>query len=209
MKTGSEVEQLSCSEDHLQLSTDMKKELVEVKLKSIQQYAMNVTLDPDTANSWLVLSNDGKQVYPSNVKKTLPDTLERFSPCIMVLGKQSFSSGRFYFEVQVKGKTEWDLGVTTESVKRKGQLILCPQNGFWTLWLRNGNEYRALIGSPLTLSLQSGPEKVGVFVDYEEGLVSFYDVDAGTLIYSFTGYILVNFDHLWCRKENYSLANDS
>ncbi|KAL3978843.1 hypothetical protein ACER0C_019905 [Sarotherodon galilaeus] len=148
MKTGSEVEQLSCSEDHLQLSTDMKKELVEAELKSIQQYAMNVTLDPDTANSWLVLSNDGKQVYPSNVKKTLPDTLERFSPCIMVLGKQSFSSGRFYFEVQVKGKTEWDLGVATES---------------------------------------SGPEKVGVFVDYEEGLVSFSDVDAGTLIYSFTG----------------------
>ena len=37
------------------------------------------------------------------------------------------------------------------------------------------------------LSLKSQPEKVGVFVDYEEGLVSFYDVDAAALIYSFTG----------------------
>ncbi|TNN87197.1 E3 ubiquitin-protein ligase TRIM21 [Liparis tanakae] len=31
------------------------------------------------------------------------------------------------------------------------------------------------------------PQKVGVFVDYEEGLVSFYDVKAAALIYSFTG----------------------
>ncbi|KAK9516159.1 hypothetical protein VZT92_024111 [Zoarces viviparus] len=37
------------------------------------------------------------------------------------------------------------------------------------------------------LSLKSRPQKVGVFVDYEEGLVSFYDVDAAALIYSFTG----------------------
>ncbi|KAK9516161.1 hypothetical protein VZT92_024112 [Zoarces viviparus] len=37
------------------------------------------------------------------------------------------------------------------------------------------------------LSLKSQPQKVGVFVDYEEGLVSFYDVDAAALIYSFTG----------------------
>ncbi|KAK9516140.1 hypothetical protein VZT92_024093 [Zoarces viviparus] len=36
-------------------------------------------------------------------------------------------------------------------------------------------------------SCLSQPQKVGVFVDYEEGLVSFYDVDAAALIYSFTG----------------------
>ncbi|TNN25516.1 Pyrin [Liparis tanakae] len=39
----------------------------------------------------------------------------------------------------------------------------------------------------VVLSLRSRPQKVGVFVDYEEGLVSFYDVKAAALIYSFTG----------------------
>uniref|UniRef100_A0A3P8QC78 Uncharacterized protein n=1 Tax=Astatotilapia calliptera TaxID=8154 RepID=A0A3P8QC78_ASTCA len=101
--------------------------------------------------------------------------------------EQSFSSGRFYFEVEVKGKTEWDLGVARESIDRRSNIILSPQNGFWTVLLRNGNEYKACAAPPVRLCLQPGPEKVGVFVDYEEGLVSFYDVDAAALIYSFTG----------------------
>ena len=53
--------------------------------------------------------------------------------------------------------------------------------------LRNENNYEAREDPPVCLSLKSRPEKVGVFVDYEEGLVSFYDVDAAALIYSFTG----------------------
>ncbi|XP_019212384.1 zinc finger protein RFP-like [Oreochromis niloticus] len=165
----------------------MKKKLFEAELQRVQQYEVDVTLDPDTAHPELILSDDGKQVYHSDVRKKLPNNPERFSQCANVLGEQSFSSGRFYFEVQVKGKTDWTLGVATESINRKGQITLSPRNGFWTVWLRNGNEYRALIGSPLLLCLNPGPEKVGVFVDYEEGLVSFYDVGAAALIYSFTG----------------------
>ncbi|CAI5666015.1 unnamed protein product [Oreochromis niloticus] len=165
----------------------MKKKLFEAELKRVQQYAVDVTLDPDTANSKLILSDDKKQVHCGDVRNNLPDNPERFSSCANVLGKQSFSSGRFYFEVQVKGKTDWDLGVARESINRKGRIELTPQDGFWTVWLRNGNEYRALAGPSVPLCLQSGPEKVGVFVDYEEGLVSFYDVGAAALIYSFTG----------------------
>ncbi|XP_031157023.1 E3 ubiquitin-protein ligase TRIM39-like [Sander lucioperca] len=168
------------------LSKQMKK-LLEAELKRVQQYAMDVTLDPDTAHPELILSDDGKQVNHGDVRKNLPDNPERFSKCVCVLGKQSFSSGRFYFEVQVKGKIEWILGVVRESINRKGEFTLSPQNGFWTIVLRNGNEYKALAGPPVRLSLKSPPQKVGVFVDYEEGLVSFYDVDAAALIYSFTG----------------------
>ncbi|KAL3995759.1 cytochrome c oxidase subunit 6c [Sarotherodon galilaeus] len=165
----------------------MKKKLFEAELKRVQQYAVDVTLDPDTANPYLIVSDDGKQVNHGDVRKKLPDNPERFSYCVCVLGEQSLSSGRFYFEVQVKGKTDWDLGVATESISRKGKIRLIPQNGFWTVWLRNGNEYSACAAPPVCLCLRSGPEKVGVFVDYEEGLVSFYDVDAAALIYSFTG----------------------
>ncbi|XP_071395903.1 E3 ubiquitin-protein ligase TRIM39-like isoform X2 [Centroberyx affinis] len=167
------------------LSKEMEK-LLEAELKRVQQYAVDVTLDPDTALPSLILSDDGKQVNYDNVKKNPPDNPERFSSCTCVLGKQSFSSGRFYYEVQVKGKTDWDLGVARGSIKRKGKIIASPEYGIWTICLRNGNEYKALAG-PGVLSLKTKPQKVGVFVDYEEGLVSFYDVDAAALIYSDTG----------------------
>ncbi|XP_034541082.1 E3 ubiquitin-protein ligase TRIM21-like [Notolabrus celidotus] len=178
------------------LSEQMKK-LIEAELKRVQQneaelkrvqrYEVDLTLDPDTAGSGLILSDDGKNVYQSNKRKNIPNNPERFSYYPIVLSKQSFSSGRFYFEVQVKGKTWWGLGVARESINRKGSITLRPQDGFWTIRLRNENEYTACDHHSVRLSLQPGPEKVGVFVDYEEGLVSFYDVDARALIYSFTG----------------------
>ncbi|XP_074489699.1 E3 ubiquitin-protein ligase TRIM21-like [Sebastes fasciatus] len=163
------------------------KKLFEAKLKRVQQSAVDVTLDPDTAHPNLILSDDGKQVNCGDVKKNLPDNPERFNPCVTVLAKQSFSSGRFYYEVQVKGKTTWDLGVARESINRKGRIELSPEDGYWTMCLRNKKEYNVCTNPSVCLSLESQPEKVGVFVDYEEGLVSFYDVDAAALIYSFTG----------------------
>ncbi|XP_031157018.1 nuclear factor 7, brain-like [Sander lucioperca] len=169
------------------LCTEMKKLLAESELKRVQQYAVDVTLDPDTAHPNLILSDDGKQVNLGDVRKKLPDNSERFSRYCIVLGKRSFSSGRFYFEVQVKGKTKWTLGVARESIDRKGAITASPKDGNWTIWLKNRNEYKALADPLVSLSLESPPQKVGVFVDYEEGLVSFYDVDAAALIYSFTG----------------------
>uniref|UniRef100_UPI0037E72236 E3 ubiquitin-protein ligase TRIM21-like n=1 Tax=Semicossyphus pulcher TaxID=241346 RepID=UPI0037E72236 len=165
------------------LSEEMKK-LLDAELKRVQQYAADVTLDPDTAHPWLILSDDGKQVHHGDVKKKLPDNPERFSKYGFVLAKQSFSSGRFYFEVQVKGKTVWFLGVARESINRKGDIT--PEDGIWCILLLNRNEYTAFADPPVSLSLKSPPEKVGVFVDYEEGLVSFCDVDSAALIYSFT-----------------------
>ncbi|XP_030283017.1 pyrin-like [Sparus aurata] len=163
------------------------KKLFEAELKRVQQYAVNVTLDPDTAHPKLILSDDGKQVKHRDVKKKLPDNPERFDTCHCVLSKQSFSSGRFYYAVKVKEKTKWDLGVARESIKRKGPITLTPQDGYWTICLRNEGEYKAGADPPVTISLKCRPEKVGVFVDFEEGLVSFYDVDAASFIYSFTG----------------------
>ncbi|XP_042371645.1 E3 ubiquitin-protein ligase TRIM11-like, partial [Plectropomus leopardus] len=168
------------------ISLEMKK-LLEGELKRVQQYVVDVTLDPDTAHPSLILSGENKKVCPGDLKRNLPDSPKRFSlnPC--VLGMQSISTGRFYFEVQVKGKTAWDLGVAKESINRKEDIPLSPEDGYWTIWLRKSNKYKALNDPPVHLSLKSPPQKVGVFVDYEEGLVSFYDVDAAALIYSFTG----------------------
>ncbi|XP_023270611.1 uncharacterized protein LOC111661327 [Seriola lalandi dorsalis] len=156
------------------------------ELQSVQQFAVEVTLDTDTAHPNLILSDDGKQVHHGDVRKNLPDSPKRFNSCVNVLGKESFSSGRFYFEVQVKGKTAWTVGVAKESIDRKGDITLSPEDGFWTVWLRNGDEYKAIASPSVDLSLKMPPQKVGVFVDYEEGLVSFYDPEAADLLYSFT-----------------------
>ncbi|CAI5638644.1 unnamed protein product [Oreochromis niloticus] len=168
------------------LSKDMKKLFV-AELKRVQQYAVDVTLDPDTAHPHLILSDDGKQVHCGEEENDLPDNPERFSEFPIVLGKQSFSSGRFYFEVQVNDKTEWALGVARESVNRKEVMTLSPKNGYWTVGVCE-NICVAVDDLPVHLPLQSGPQKVGVFVDYEEGLVSFHDVDDVDVIYSFSGF---------------------
>ncbi|KAM3624173.1 uncharacterized protein V6R79_020272 [Siganus canaliculatus] len=169
------------------LSKELKKLLTEAKFRVIQQYAVDVTLDADTAHPELILSNDGKRVNHGDVTNNFRDSSQRFSHYNFVLGAEGFSSGRFYFEVGVRGKTKWNLGVVRESVDRKTEVTMRPEDGYWTIWLRNGNEYRALAGPSVSLSLQSQPQKLGVFVDYDEGLVSFYDVNAAALIYSFTG----------------------
>ncbi|XP_029010225.1 nuclear factor 7, ovary-like [Betta splendens] len=161
--------------------------LYEVELKRVRRHAVPVTLDPDTAHPRLILSDDGKQVAYGDITKDLPPTPKKFSYCACVLGKQSISAGQVYYEVLIKGKTAWDLGVAEESVNRKGQIKANPQNGLWTISLRDGRRYYAPAGPTVHLCLTSQPEKVGVFVSYEEGLVSFYDADTAALIYSFTG----------------------
>ncbi|XP_049338573.1 E3 ubiquitin-protein ligase TRIM39-like isoform X6 [Astyanax mexicanus] len=168
------------------LSEEMRK-VLKTQLKRIQQYAVDVTLDPDTAHPNLILSDDGKEVTCGDSGQNLPDSPQRFNLVPFVLGKEGFSSGRFYYEVQVRGKSKWDLGVIRESSNRKGKITVSPENGFWSIWLRNETEYKAGDSPPVLLSLNQVLQKVGVFVDYEEGLVSFYDVETSSHIYSFTG----------------------
>ncbi|KAJ4945140.1 hypothetical protein JOQ06_013676 [Pogonophryne albipinna] len=102
---------------------------------------------------------EGKQNMRMKRAEDFIKELEQEISQLKKRGKQSLSSGKFYFEVQVKGKTEWDFGVARESINRKGDISLCPEDGYWTIWLTKGFE----------------------------GLVSFYDVDAAALLYSFTG----------------------
>ncbi|XP_050993115.1 zinc-binding protein A33-like [Labeo rohita] len=187
MKTHESLETLRRALTELQETLDEKlTQTVSTGLKWMQQCAVDVTLDPDTAHPALILSHDGKQVRCGDVKQKCPDNPKRFHRYVNVLAEEGFSSGTFYFEVQVKGKTKWDLGVARESIERKGEIKLRPSTGYWTVWLRNGNEYAALSEPTVSLSLRVKPQRVGVFVDYEEGLVSFYDVESSSHIYSYT-----------------------
>ncbi|CAL8283654.1 unnamed protein product, partial [Gadus morhua 'NCC'] len=166
------------------LNMEMKK-LRDAELKRVQQYEVDVTLDPDTTHPNLILSEDGKQVHDGGVRKKLTDNPKRFTKYLFVLTRQSFSSGRFYFEVQVKDKTVWYIGVARESIDRKGETIETPETVYWTLYYDKG--VLVFNDTPdVYLPLRAELQKVGVFVDYDEGLVSFYDVEARVHIYSAT-----------------------
>ncbi|XP_055737591.1 E3 ubiquitin-protein ligase TRIM21-like [Salvelinus fontinalis] len=169
------------------LHNEMEK-LPDIKLKRMQQCAVDVTLDPDTAHPFLILGKKKrKQVRCGEENQGNPTNYpKRFKNSFSVLGKEGFSSGRFYYEVQVTGKTWWWLGVASESIDRKESLNL-SSDGLWTVWLNGENGYGANNYYPVRLSLREKPQKVGVFVDYEKGQVSFYDVKAKSHIYSFDG----------------------
>lgn len=150
-------------------------------------HTVDVKLDPATAHRRLILSEEGKEVKDGGEEdgKT-DDDPKRFDWFGSVLGVNCLTSGKSYWEVEVSNKNGWDLGVARGDASRKGSLVLNPENGYWATVHYEGEKYAALTAPPLLLSLKQKPKTVGVFVDYEEGLVSFYDVTAQSHIYSFT-----------------------
>ncbi|XP_078501950.1 E3 ubiquitin-protein ligase TRIM39-like [Lissotriton helveticus] len=160
--------------------------LAELDWRCIKSCSCDVILDPDTAHRYLVVSEDRKSVRRARREQDPPDMPERFTRYITVLGKESLSSGKHYWEVEVGDKTGWDLGVCDESVSRKGKSRLSPENGFWTVWFKNG-EYKALI-SPLTTILkpQVPLRVVGLLLDYEAGRFSVYNVQDRSLLFTFS-----------------------
>ncbi|XP_037770751.1 butyrophilin subfamily 1 member A1-like [Chelonia mydas] len=157
----------------------------ELRWRSAQLYAVDVTLDPDTANPWLVLSEDRKCVRDGDTRQDLPDKPERFDPCPSVLGAEGFTGGRRYWEVGVGDKTEWDVGICRESVRRKGWVTLSPKDGFWVVRLGDGG-YKALTSPRTPLPVSVRPGRVGIFLDYGAGEVSFYNVTDGSHLFTFT-----------------------
>uniref|UniRef100_A0A674JUI2 E3 ubiquitin-protein ligase TRIM39-like n=1 Tax=Terrapene triunguis TaxID=2587831 RepID=A0A674JUI2_9SAUR len=152
---------------------------------SVTLSPVDVTLDPDTANPWLVLSEDRKRVRFGDTQQDLPNNPERFDTYPEVLGAEGFTGGRRYWEVEVGDKTRWTLGVCRESVNRKGESSYSPGNGFWAMWLRKG-EYKAFTSPPTLLPVSVRPSRVGIFLDYEAGEVSFYNVTDRSHLFTFT-----------------------
>lgn len=162
------------------------EKLSSVELKRIPTFAVDVKLDPTSAHPFLALSRDGKSVRDGGKNQEVPDAPQRFDTFGSIMGLNRLTSGKSYWEVEVTNKTGWDLGVARRDAKRKGKLKLSPENGYWVTVHYEDDKYAALTAPPVSISLTEKPKKVGVFVDYEEGLVSFYDVTAQSHIYSFT-----------------------
>uniref|UniRef100_A0A2K5YDU1 Pyrin n=1 Tax=Mandrillus leucophaeus TaxID=9568 RepID=A0A2K5YDU1_MANLE len=157
------------------------------ELIGAQAHAVNVILDAETAYPNLIVSDDLKSVRLGNKRERLPDGPQRFDSCIVVLGSPSFLSGHHYWEVEVRDKTAWILGACKASISRKGNMTLSPENGYWVVIMMKENKYQASSVPPTPLLIKVPPKRVGIFVNYRVGSISFYNVTARSCIYTFTG----------------------
>lgn len=155
-------------------------------LTSLCLSAVAVTLDPDTAHPKLLLSEDHRSVTLGDRRQPVPDNPQRFDFVVSVLGSEYFMNGCHYWEVYVGNKTKWILGVCSESVSRKGKVTASPANGHWLVRLSRGNEYEALTSPQTSFRLKEPPSCVGIFLDYEAGVISFYNVTNQSHIFTFT-----------------------
>ncbi|XP_037376943.1 butyrophilin subfamily 1 member A1 [Talpa occidentalis] len=161
-----------------------EKLLEELNWKKATLHAVDVTLDADTAHPHLFLYEDSKSVRLEDSRQKLSEKPERFDSWPCVLGREAFTSGRHYWEVEVGDRTDWAIGVCRENVVKKGFDPLTPENGFWAVELY-GNGYWALTPRRTPLPLAGPPRRVGIFLDYESGDISFYNMMDGSLIYTF------------------------
>uniref|UniRef100_A0A8C9IS08 RING-type E3 ubiquitin transferase n=1 Tax=Piliocolobus tephrosceles TaxID=591936 RepID=A0A8C9IS08_9PRIM len=147
--------------------------------------AVDVILDAKTLNPILLVSEDQRSVQRAKEPQDLPDNPERFDWHYCVLGCERFMSGRHYWEVEVGDRKEWHIGVCSKNAQRKGWVKMTPENGFWTIGLTDGNKYQTPTEPRNNLKLPKLPRKVGVFLDYETGEISFYNAVDGSHIHTF------------------------
>uniref|UniRef100_A0A673Y6D6 Butyrophilin subfamily 3 member A1-like n=1 Tax=Salmo trutta TaxID=8032 RepID=A0A673Y6D6_SALTR len=143
---------------------------------------VDITLDPRTAHSSQAVSCCKKMVH---CKKEG----DHASTAHFVLSENKFSSGQIYWEVVVdsKCKQTWYVGVTTTDAAQINKAIvpLKPENGFWVLRYKKGNGYCVSTDPPTPFSGNENLETLGVFLDCDRQIISFYDADSAVHLYSF------------------------
>nr|XP_046177135.1 putative leucine-rich repeat-containing protein DDB_G0290503 isoform X2 [Oncorhynchus gorbuscha] len=146
-----------------------------------------VAFDPDTAHPKIILSPDETVMSVAEQRQNVPNDPGRYDLSLAALGKTGFNRGRNYWEVEVAGKTCYNIGVARGSANRKGQLKLKPAEGYWTIILTKQGVLKALAARPLDIQLPAVPQKLGILLDYKKGEVSFYNADTRSLLHTFTG----------------------
>ncbi|XP_045550229.1 putative leucine-rich repeat-containing protein DDB_G0290503 isoform X2 [Salmo salar] len=150
-------------------------------------HSTKVALDPDTAHPKIILSADETEMSVAQQRQNVPNNPGRYDLSLAALGKTGFNRGRNYWEVEVAGKTCYNIGVARGSANRKGQLKLKPAEGYWTIILTKQGVLKALAARPLDIQLHVLPQKFGILLDYKKGEVSFYNADTRSLLHTFTG----------------------
>lgn len=144
------------------------------------KYAQKLTLDPNTAHEDISLSGGNRRANRWT-PQPYPDHPERFDFWVQVLCKEGLT-GRCYWEAEWSGRAL--IGVTYRRMCRKGEGHDCWLGRNQSSWGLNCNKdgYKALhngVSTAVTASHVSC--KVGVYLDWPAGTLSFYRVSCGTL----------------------------
>ncbi|KAM6987634.1 tripartite motif-containing protein 16-like [Tautogolabrus adspersus] len=139
------------------------------------QYSCDITLDPNTANTELLLSDGNRKVTNTRQQQSYSSHPDRFTVYPQVLSKESLT-GRCYWEVEWRGDV--DVTVAYKNISRAGNSLECVfgyNDKSWMLRCDNNsyNFYYNNVGTPV-----SGPQssRVGVYLDHRAGILSFYSI---------------------------------
>lgn len=148
---------------------------------------------PVTLNHKHFCQNNSDPERKENLKEETQDlclSKKQGDRNLITLHKGGFTSGRYYWEVDIEDTYEWTLGIYEELKDSSGSLQ-DPLKKFRVLE-KKGCEYRALTCCLQDISLEEPlrvevcPKKIVIFLDYEDSDISFYNMTDGAHIFSFT-----------------------
>ncbi|XP_036832430.1 NLR family CARD domain-containing protein 3-like [Oncorhynchus mykiss] len=143
-------------------------------------YGCDLTLNPNTAHRYLSLSEENRKVTQVKEKQPYPDQPGRYDKWPQVLCREGLT-GRCYWEVEWSG--DWALiAVTYRRLYKTGRRRLGANDTSWSLDCC-GNSYTAWHNNENTdISVSSShSNRVGVYLDWQAGILSFYNVSSDTL----------------------------
>lgn len=147
----------------------------------------DISLDPDTAHNNLCLMQGNHRVLCKLQPQAYPETTERFDHYTQVLGREPMAQGRHYWEVHLSGNRV-SLGVTYHGISRKGHQSSCLVGRNTLSWCLEWSSTRCYAwhdGEKLLVATGQ-QEKLGIFLDWDEGTLSFHEAsDDMPLLYRF------------------------
>uniref|UniRef100_A0A8C1RN95 Tripartite motif-containing protein 16-like n=1 Tax=Cyprinus carpio TaxID=7962 RepID=A0A8C1RN95_CYPCA len=151
------------------------------------QYSHQLTLDPNTVNNRLRLSESNRVITNTNTVQPYPDHPDRFYYFKQVLCRESVC-GRCYWEIEWSGCDGVPISVSYKSIGRKGEGYDCVFERSDQSWSLFCCPYRYSFGHNniwTVLPVESISSRIGVFVDHSAGTLSFYSIsDTMSLIHT-------------------------
>ncbi|XP_032071003.1 E3 ubiquitin-protein ligase TRIM50 [Thamnophis elegans] len=157
---------------------DVKMMVWKRLLRKILPAPETLKLDPVSAHPMLELSKENTMVKYGLCFQRRDSNPERFDYSNCILANTGFSWGKHYWEIIVGSKSHWRLGIIKGTVNRKGKLSKSPENGVWLIGLKEGKVYEAFNTSRLVLPISARPQRIGVYLHYEKGELTFYNADS-------------------------------
>ncbi|XP_052364566.1 NLR family CARD domain-containing protein 3-like isoform X15 [Oncorhynchus keta] len=154
----------------------------------IRKYVCDLTLDLNTVNRRLSLSEENRKVTCRREKQPYPDHPERFEDCEQVLCREGLT-GRCYWEVEWSGRRAV-IGVTYKGISRRGGVKDCwlgYNDKSWSLFCSDNSYIACHNNNPTTIDVpSSSSHRVGVYLDWPAGTLSFYRASSDTLTHLIT-----------------------